>query len=238
MMTFAQRASGFASASSGSFLKAMLLGLFALSLAIRPAMALTESEKIVDKSKITVETFLSDPEMTDFKKFLGKAKGVLIFPQLLKGGFILGAEGGTGVLLVKGSDGTWSPPAFFTLAAGSIGLQIGGQVSQATFTIMNEKAVNAILKNKFKFGADVSVAVGPVGAGIGASSTTNLNADIYTFSKVVGLFGGGALDGAGLISRESLDEAFYGLKVPAKDIVLHRKVFNTYADPLRNALPR
>jgi len=218
---------------------AALLAVFSLSLAaIRPAGAASEPEQLVDKSRLTVEELLGDPDMPDLKKYLATAKGVLIFPQLVNGGFIIGGEGGSGVFLVKGKDGTWSPPAFYTLAAGSIGLQIGAQVSQVVLTVMNDGAVDAVLKSQFKLGADASVAVGPIGGGIEASTTTNLGLDVYAFSKNQGLFGGGALEGAAIIKRETWNGEYYGGQPTPRDIVIGRKVANPKADALRAALPR
>jgi lipid-binding SYLF domain-containing protein len=219
-------------------LAALLPALVLVCALSRTAGAVSEPEQLVDKSRLTIEALLSDPEMAELQTYIKTAKGVLIFPQIVKGGFILGGEGGSGVFLVKGKDGTWSPPAFYTLAAGSIGLQIGGQVSQAVFTVMNDGAVDAILKSQFKLGADASLAVGPIGKGVEASTTTNLAFDIYAFSKSQGLFGGGALEGAAIIKREAWNGAYYGGQPTPRDIVIGRKVANPKADKLRAALPR
>jgi len=160
----------------------------------------------------------------------------LIVPQLIKGGFIVGGEGGAGVLLAKGSDGSWSMPAFYTLAAGSVGLQIGAQIAEVVFTVMSDGALDALLKNEFKLGVDASVAVGPIGKGVEASTTTNLDADVYSFAKVMGLFGGGALEGAGVLPRESYNQEYYGAAATPRQIVVERKYFNEQANDLRNAL--
>ena len=214
----------------------VLSALILMLAMIRPAGAASEPDQLVQKSQLTVEALLDDPEFSELAGYVERAKGVLIFPQLIKGGFIVGGEGGSGVFLVKGADGTWSAPAFYTLAAGSIGLQIGGQVSQAVFTVMNDGAVESILSSKFKLGADVSLAAGPIGKGVEASATTNLNLDIYAFSKVAGAFGGVTFEGAAILDRESWNEAYYGTTVTPRDIVIHRKVFNASADGLRGAL--
>ena len=103
---------------------------------------------------------------------------------------------------------------------------------------MNDGAVDAILSNKFKVGADASVAVGPFGKGVEASTTTNLNLDVYAFSKTAGLFGGGALEGAAIVARDKLNQAYYGPGYTPQDIVLHRKAHNPAADPLRRSLMR
>ena len=199
-------------------------------------VAETDAKGLVDKSRATIASMLIDPEVAELKGFIDRARAVLIIPQLVKGGFIIGGEGGSGVLMVKADDGTWSPPAFFVLAAGSIGLQIGGQVSEVVFTIMNDGAVDSILNSNFKLGADASVAVGPIGKGVEASTTTNLKADIYAFSRVVGLFGGGALEGAAILPRDEWNQGYYGAPAAPKSIVLERRFYNTHADPLRQVL--
>lgn len=217
---------------------AALAGAVALlALAGGPAGAATKGEELVEESRFSLERMLADPDMPELKQFLAKARGVLIIPELVKGSFIFGAEGGSGVLMVRGADGTWSAPAFYTLAAGSFGLQAGAQVSEVVFTVMSEGAVEALLRDEFKLGADASVALGPLGAGVEASTTTHFSADIYAFSRAVGLFGGGGLEGAKLFSRQRWNDEYYGSPAPPRAVVIERKFFNPHADPLRQALP-
>jgi lipid-binding SYLF domain-containing protein len=214
----------------------LLCALLPAAAQVRPAGAASEAEQLVVKSRLTLEALLQDPEMPELRKYLEDAKAVLIFPQLVKGGFIIGGEGGNGVFLVKGKDGSWSPPAFYTLAAGSVGLQIGGQVSQVVFTVMNDGAVTAILNSKFKLGADASVAVGPIGKGVEASTTAHLGLDLYAFSKVVGLYGGGAFEGAAILERDTLNTEYYGRAIVPRQIVIERAAANPQADKLRGVL--
>ncbi len=219
-------------------LLATLLVAMTLILAVsRSAAALSDPEELVEKAALTIEKLLVDPNMTELRRYVEESQAVLIVPQMVKGSFIIGAEGGSGVLLVKGSDGTWSAPAFYTLAAGSIGLQIGAQVSEVVFTIMNEGAVEAILDNNFKLGADASIAVGPIGKGIEASTTTNFSDDVYAFAKAVGLYGGGSFEGAAILKRGKWNESYYATGALPQEIVLERKYFNAHADRLRGALP-
>ncbi len=215
---------------------ASLLIITALILPARP-MAATDQEEVVTKSRFAVEELLANPDDLPIEEYLKRAKGVLVIPSLIKGGFILGAEGGNGVLMVRGSDGTWSNPAFYTLVAGSLGLQIGGQVSEVIFTLMNDDAVTAILEDEFKFGGDLSIAVGHKGAGVEASSSTAFDADIYAFSKAVGLFGGGAIEGAKLITREEWNQGYYGNGATPEAIVIERRFSNPQSVKLRDALP-
>ncbi|HEX9789133.1 MAG TPA: lipid-binding SYLF domain-containing protein [Kiloniellales bacterium] len=219
------------------FLLAVTASIALVAAAPRPAAADVTAEELVEESRFTVERMMNDKEMPEARQVVEKARGVLIIPELVKGGFIIGAEGGSGLLMVRGSDGTWSSPAFYTLIAGSIGLQIGGQVAEVIFALMNDGAVEAFMANEFKLGGDVSIAVGPLGRGVEASTTTNLNKDIYAYSRAVGLFGGGSLEGAKILNRQDLNDAYYGAVAPAREIVLERKFVNRDADALRKSLP-
>ena len=219
------------------FLAAMAFAAALLAFTgVKPAAALSEPEMLVEEARITVQKILHDPEMAELPGYLARARAVIVMPRMIKAGFLLGGEGGTGVLLVKGSDGSWSPPAFYTMAAGSIGLQIGGQVSETIFTVMNDQAVIALMDHKVKLGGDVSLAVGPIGKGLEASTTTQFNEDVYAFTKPVGLFGGPSLEGAALITRDQLNKTYYAASVTPQQIVLERKYYNVQADPLRQAL--
>lgn len=201
------------------------------------AQATSDQEQLVTNAQFAIENMLADPQELPLEDYITRAKGVFIIPTLIKGGFIIGGEGGNGVLLVRGSDGSWSDPAFYTLAGASIGLQIGGEVSKAVFTLMTDEAVASFLSSEFKFGGNLSVAVGPKGAGIGASSTTNVSADIYAFSMAVGLFGGGAFDGAKMFAREEWNTAYYGPGATPKAIVIERRFSNPQSGKLRAAIP-
>ena len=130
----------------------------------------------------------------------------------------------------------WSYPAFYTLASGSLGLQIGGQSSELVLTIMSEKALNAVINDQFKVGGNVDVAVGPVGKGLSASTTSNFSADAYSFAKTQGAYVGMSLDGAGILSRGSRDIEYYGTGATSAGIVIQRKFTNKNADVLRDAL--
>jgi len=213
-------------------------GLLAALASWRPAFALTKEEELVEDCRLTVESLLSDPDFKWLNEYIVKARGIAIFPALIKGGFILGGEGGTGVLLGKHENGTWSYPAFYFMGAASLGLQIGGQVSEVVLTIMNTNALERVLRNNIKLGADASMAVGPIGRNAEAGTAGAFENDIYTFGRAVGLFGGVSLEGAVLGEEQSRNQYYYGTKYSAADIVLKGQGSNVQADPLRNALPR
>ena len=174
--------------------------------------------------------------MDDFRALLPRAQGVVVLPGMLKGGFIVAAEGGNGVLLAKDAAGRWSPPAYYFLAAGSIGLQMGGQATDVVLLVFSSDAVKSIIEHQGKLGADLGLVIGTVGAGVEASTTTNIGADVMAFSQGVGVFAGGSLEAAALIKRNDLNEAFYGQVVTPTDIVFGSVAANPAADGLRATL--
>ena len=129
-----------------------------------------EEQALVDKSRITVEAFTTDKEMVNMRALLRDARGVIVVPQLLKGGFIFGGSGGSGVLMARDRDrNAWSAPSFITMGSGSIGAQFGAEAQQLVLLIMTDKGVNSLLESNAKLGAEASVAVGPKGAGVEAA---------------------------------------------------------------------
>jgi lipid-binding SYLF domain-containing protein len=171
------------------------------------------------------------------RKLSRTAKGIFIAPQVLKGAFVVGASGGTGVLLVRGEGGQWTHPAFYTIGSVSFGFQIGGQASEVILLAMTDRGVTTMLQSSVKLGADVGVAAGPFGAGAQAA-TANISADILVFSRSQGLYGGISLDGAVMDVREGLNKAYYGKPVTPTDILVKRNVSNAHADKLRASVAR
>ncbi len=192
-----------------------------------------EAQGIVDKARVTFDNFMRDNNYSWLHSHLREAKGVLIFPQVLKGGFIIGGSGGTGVLVVKDErTGEWSQPAFYTIGAVSFGLQIGGEAAEVVMMAMSQKAIDSLLATSLKLGADTSIALGPVGAG----AKGNVTADFISFAKSKGLYAGLNLEGSVVDVRDSLNRAYYGRDVRPVDIVVKGDVNNKGADRLRAAL--
>lgn len=218
-----------------SFATLLLLGT---ALAGRSAHAQAQEQAMVDRATLTVNEILGDPGFKDGVALLRRARAVMILPRLFRAGLIVGGEGGGGVLLARDGSGGWTSPAFFGTGTGSIGLQIGIQDAQVIMLIMNDRALGAILDSQFKFGADASIAVATMGAGIEGSTTTALRADIVAMSKTRGLFAGAALEGTILSSRSEWNKAYYGRDVSARQIVVSAEVHNPAADGLRAALMR
>ncbi len=191
-----------------------------------------EATQLVKKARLTLDSFMKDKNMGAFRDLLKKSEGVFIAPQVLKGALVVGASGGNGVLLARDkTTGQWSEPAFYTVGGASYGLQIGGQASEVILLLMTERGVNSLMTNSLKLGADAGVAAGPVGMGVSAA-TANLSADILSFSRSKGLYGGISLDGAVLAVRKGLNDAYYGKSVTPSDIFVRHDVKNPQAERL------
>jgi lipid-binding SYLF domain-containing protein len=212
------------------------MGMVAFSVVPAVADDVMDSTQLVEKAKISFDSFVAAKDNKAFRDLLRKAKGVFIAPQILKGAFIVGASGGSGVFLVQDEKtGQWTGPAFYTIGSASFGLQIGGEASEVVLLAMTQRGVTALLASSVKLGAGVGVAMGPVGAGASAA-TANLSADIISFAHSKGLFVGISLDGAVVKVRDGLNEAYYGKKVDPTDILVLRNVSNPQADSLINAV--
>lgn len=215
----------------------IVIAMIAMTAAGRAEAASSAEQQLVDQARIAVELIRNEPNMPNLPALLDSAKAVIVVPELVKAGFFIGGEGGSGMLLVRHPEsGEWSYPAFYTMAAASIGFQFGAQVSKVMFLIMTDGGLKAMMTDKMTLGADASVAVGPVGAGIEAGTTSNAEADIFSFSLTKGLFGGLSFEGAVLVPDDEANEAYYGKAITARGIVILREVKNANADALRAAL--
>jgi len=191
-----------------------------------------EARAVVESARVTFNDVVKAKDFDSLRAGLKQAKGVLIYPRVLKAGFFLGGSGGTGVLLVRGGNNDWSNPAFYTVGSVSFGLQFGGQESAMVILINSQKAVDGLMANSLKLGGDVSAAVGPQGAGQAA----NVTADFVSYSKAKGAFVGMSIEGSVLDVRGALNNAYYKGDVTPIDIVSKRSVTNKHADALRKAV--
>jgi lipid-binding SYLF domain-containing protein len=192
-----------------------------------PAFAQAEQQKLVDMADTTLQNFLSDPEMKWLQQNIGRARAVLIAPEIVKAGFIFGGSGGRAVLIAK-EGGQWHGPAFYTMATASVGFQAGVSVSENVTLVMSEKGLNSMLAANFKLGGDASVAAGPVGAG----AKSDVVADFIAFSRAKGVYGGLNLDGTLVNLSDEWNAAYYGKKVLPPDILIRGTVTNKGASKL------
>lgn len=181
-----------------------------------------EGAKQASKSAQVLTEIMATPDKGIPSDLLGKAECVAVFPHMVKGGFIIGAQGGRGVASCRTASG-WSAPAYFELKGGSIGLQAGGEATDVVLLFMNESGMKSLLSDKFELGGDASIAAGPVGRTASASTDAKMDAQILSYSRSKGLFGGLALKGS-VISQEKSDmEGTYGKGVKADTVLAANK---------------
>jgi lipid-binding SYLF domain-containing protein len=189
------------------------------------------AENEVRRAEATLQDFRNDPDMTWFRDHFKDARAILIAPNVTRAGFVFGGSGGQGIVLAR-QGGQWVGPAFYKMGAGSVGFQIGVDVSEVVVMVMSEKGVNALLSPKFTLGADASIAAGPVGAGAASSVT----ADFVSFARSKGVYAGVSLGGAVITPDDGGNAAFYGRPASPVDILVRRNVNSPAAQPLRQQL--
>ena len=162
------------------------------------------------------------PESAIPDKLFDEARAVIVVPDAVKLGLVVGGRRGRGLLSVKAADGTWSNPAFVTLTGGSIGFQAGVQSADIVLVFRSDRGLDSIVNGKFTLGADAGVAAGPVGRNAAALTDGQLKAEIWSWSRARGLFAGVALDGAVLQIDDDANVAVYGPNSTPRAILENR----------------
>ncbi len=212
--------------------------LMALAVAPATAWAQAEQQALVDRATLAAQEMLNDRDGTDAQSVLRRARAVMICPQVLRAGFLLGGQGGSCVLVARDGAGSWSAPAFYGLGGGSIGFQAGMQDAQVMLIIMSEQGLQAVMDNQFKLGADATATFVDLGGGVEGATTAALRADIVGFSRARGLYAGISLGGSLMSTKSEWNQAYYGRPLAASQIVIGMEGTNPAADPLRQVLIR
>ncbi|MFO7459211.1 MAG: lipid-binding SYLF domain-containing protein [Desulfatiglandales bacterium] len=167
-----------------------------------------DADIIVDKARIVLEEMMRSQDSAPPTDLIRDCAGIAIIPGYFKAGFIAGGAYGKGVVLAR-RDNTWSGPAFVYIGAGSVGIQIGVQMTDLLLVVIGERTMQAFLKSRFKLGADAAIAAGPYGAQVTAASEILLRGGIFSYSRAKGLFAGVSLEGAGMGTDFGLNRAYY-----------------------------
>jgi lipid-binding SYLF domain-containing protein len=215
-------------------LAGVVVAALAASLPAPGISAATEVEQLVEKAKLTIQAFAADPSIKeDVRDWSKEAKGLFIVPQLLRGAFVFGGAGGSGVLLVRDEKtGEWSQPAFYNIGAVTFGLQAGGDTSELIFVVRTQKGLEQFYRSDFKLGADAGISIGPVGS---SGSVAGVTADIVSYGRTKGAFAGMALDGVVIAVSNDSNESYYGKPVRPVDILVKKAVSNPKSADLHAA---
>jgi len=197
----------------------LIVSIAGLAVAL-PALASDKEDDIgrVEKATRVFHEIMAAPDKGIPRDLMEKAKCVVIIPGEEKAAFIFGGNYGRGLATCRTATG-WSAPMFVAVGGGSFGFQIGASFTDVVMLFMNDHALHSLLGDKFKIGADVTVAAGPVGRQASANTDIRLDAEILSYSRSKGLFAGISLDGAVLQADHSGDQAMYGSAVTHEEIL-------------------
>src|SRR5579864_5184629 len=185
------------------------------------AQKLNKEQKRLEESGVVMQEVLNVPDNIPHE-LLEKAECVIVFPNLMKAAFVVGAQYGRGTMVCRtGSKfrGPWGAPAMYALEGGSIGFQIGGEATDLILLVMNDRGMESILTSKVKLGADASVAAGPKGRDASADTDAWMRAEILSYSRSRGVFAGISLEGSTIRPDDDAREQVYGHAIKAKEIV-------------------
>lgn len=164
-------------------------------------------EQSVKAGKV-FDAIMQTPDKAVPRDLLVHAKAIAVFPQVIKAAFVIGGEGGRGVVSRHTSAG-WSNPVFFRAGGGSVGWQIGASETDIVLLFMNDESVGGLMKDKFELGAEAAVAGGPIGREAGAGTDALMHAEILSYSRSRGLFAGVNLKGVVIQPEDNRNQAIY-----------------------------
>lgn len=195
------------------FVHSLSAGGFALA-ALTPVAAAADPAAEIARLRqagVVLQELVQAPDDAIPQHILDRAEAIVVIPTLVKGGFIIGAEHGKGVMSVRDrATNAWSLPAFVAMTGGSVGWQVGVQSTDLVLLVMNREGVDDLLKSEFRIGADASVAAGPVGRSAQAATDARMSAKILAYSRAKGIFAGLSLQGTTLKDDKDANADVYG----------------------------
>ncbi len=204
-------------------------GLLVLALGL-PAQA--SEQETVDESAAVLAQFLKDDAVL---RTLSRARAVMVIPDYVKAGFIIGGAGGDGVMMLRRSDGTWTYPAFYELGGGSVGLQIGASESEILMLLLSDKALDQVIDEKLVLGGSVGATV-VTASGQESGTINDDGVDIITYVRANGAFVGATIEGGHIGFEDDDNEEYYGRGATAKGILIDNAFKNSGAERLRELL--
>jgi SH3 domain-containing YSC84-like protein 1 len=216
---------------------AVALALLSL-LMPRLARAADEDTARITASGDVLKELLDSPSGIA-QSLLDKAYCVIILPSVKKGGFIVAAQYGRGIMTCRSGpnfQGAWSAPIMMQSSGGSIGFQVGGQATDFVVLVMNDQGARAVMNGKAKLGTDASVAAGPVGRTAEASTNASMSAEMLSYSRSQGIFAGISLSGTSLGPDSSANEKIYGKPLTGPEIFSGSVHSPSAAGPLLSTL--
>ncbi len=194
-----------------------------------------DTEARLQSSVEVLHAVMATPDKGIPEEVLSGAKCILVVPNLIKGGFIVGGKHGRGVATCRTSDG-WSAPAFVSIGGGSWGLQIGVEGVDLVVLVMNDQGFQHLLSSKFQLSGEGSVAAGPVGRHASAGTDWKMNTEMLSYSRSKGVFAGLTLEGAVVEQDNDSTRAIYGKSMTFRNILSGKASTPKSADAFMKAV--
>jgi lipid-binding SYLF domain-containing protein len=202
----------------------LMTRLILASIALATLVAQTEEGERIRHATTVLNEIMAAPDQAIPPAVFDKAEAIAVFPATIKGGFVLTAHRGKGIVSVRDrTSGTWSLPAFLSVTGGGFGAQIGAQSIDVVLVVMNRRGLENLLRNQFKVGAGAEVSAGPVGRSAEAATDIQLRAQILSYSRSRGLFAGVSLNGAAIREDRNANEDYYGQPYRTRAVVLDQR---------------
>jgi lipid-binding SYLF domain-containing protein len=207
---------------------AMLALIAGVAVAITPLAAQTGKAEDLARAKerikdaaLVIDEIMAAGDKGIPRSIMERAEGIAVFPSLLKGGLVVGAQFGRGIISARSpqTPGGWSDPAFLTIAGGSFGAQIGAQAIDLILVVQNRRGLEQLVQNQFKVGADAAVAAGPIGRDASAATDIQMRAQILSYSRSRGLFAGITLNGTTIREDGDANGRLYGTSYTTRQIL-------------------
>jgi lipid-binding SYLF domain-containing protein len=180
---------------------------FAALAATLPAAAQSDDDEKLARAAEVLRAFTADDDKSIPAELLQRARGIVVIPTLIRGGFFIGGRRGRGVLTVRTTGGDWGNPALVTLTGGNVGLQFGAEAEDVVLVFANDRSVKNIASGKFTLGGDATAIAGPIGKRTTAAVTGK--SEVYIYARSRGLYAGASFEGARLDVDEEGNAAFY-----------------------------
>ncbi|MGY8770852.1 MAG: YSC84-related protein [Pirellulales bacterium] len=193
-------------------LVSLRLALFFLLLPLAThAFAQSREDQVIHASATVLDEIMAVPAKGIPRSLLNNAQGMVIVPNMIKGGFVIGVRHGRGTVIVRDEQGHWQPPQFVTMTGGSFGWQAGVQSTDVVLVFKSKNSVQSLLTGKFTLGVDAAASAGPVGRQASAGTDLQLKSEIYSYNRSRGLFLGASLDGSALQVDQLANQNYYAL---------------------------
>ncbi|HQR07537.1 MAG TPA: lipid-binding SYLF domain-containing protein [Gemmatales bacterium] len=180
-----------------------------------------EQERITSAGSVLTE-MSRIPDRGIPTSLIHEAQAIMIFPNVIRAGFVVGVRRGHGVVMARNEQGVWGLPVMVTITGGNFGAQVGLQSSDLVLMFRTRRGVDSVMAGRqLTLGGDASISAGPIGRNLAAGTDTSFRTEILSWSRSRGLFAGVALDGSIVTTDHSAIAAVYGSPAPIVSTILN-----------------